>query len=230
MSDSRADGKPFSAGESPASPQAGTFPAQHVQQPASSPLLAPTSLKRVLYWGSGSPPAWRALLALTEKGLPFRSEQVTFESGVLKTPPMLNLNPRGLVPIFIDGDVRMYESLAILQYLEWQYPEPSLLPTDRVARARVLTRFEEANNLSTAAGEVVYYVRRTPPSELNEEYLSAKKEALHTELSLWESYLVGTVRHATIGATRNIVSYRNGAVHFHNWACVSALTRIINAY
>ena len=171
----------------------GTFP---VQQPAASPntMSQQGTLKRVLYWGSGSPPAWRALLALTEKGLPFRSEQVTFESGVLKTPPMLTLNPRGLVPIFIDGDVRMFESLAILQYLEWQYPEPALLPSDRLARAKALTRFEEANNLSTAAGEVVYYVRRTPPQDINEEYLTAKKEALHTELSLWESYLVGTVR------------------------------------
>jgi len=148
-------------------------------------------LRRTLYWGSGSPPAWRVLLALTEKGLPFRSEQVSFESGVLRTPPMLSLNPRGLVPIFIDGSVRMYESLAILMYLELTYPEPALLPRDAASRARCLTRMHEANSLSAACGEIVYYVRRTPPADINEAYLSAKRDALWEELSLWESYLVG---------------------------------------
>jgi glutathione S-transferase len=163
--------------------------------PAPVPASSSASLRRVLYWGSGSPPAWRALLCLTEKGLPFRSEQITFESGVLKTPPMLTINPRGLVPILVDGEVRMYESLAILQYLELTYPSsPPLLPVDRMGRARALMRMEEANNLSTAAGEVVYYLRRTPTGDINEEYLAAKKDALHTELALWESYLVGAVR------------------------------------
>jgi hypothetical protein len=150
----------------------------------SSGLLPSTP--RVLYWGSGSPPAWRVLIALHEKALSYRSEMITFESGVLKTPPMLSLNPRGLVPIFIDGEVRMYESLAILHYLDDFYPEPPLLPRERVARARALTRMEEANNVSAAAGEVVYYVRRTPPGEIDNDYLSAKKSALHTELALWE--------------------------------------------
>lgn len=121
---------------------------------------------------------------------------VTFESGVLKTPPMLSLNPRGLVPIFVDGDVRMYESLAILHYLESFYGDGSgfhsLLPRDKVPRARCLTRMEEANNVSAAAGEVVYYVRRTPPAEINDEYLRAKKAALATELALWEMYLLGS--------------------------------------
>lgn len=38
------------------------------------------------------------------------------------------------VPIFIDGEVRMYESLAIMHYLETYYPDPPLLPRERVAR------------------------------------------------------------------------------------------------
>lgn len=151
------------------------------------PIGAMPSTPRVLYWGSGSPPAWRVLITLHEKKLSYKSEMITFESGVLKTAPMLSLNPRGLVPIFIDGDVRMYESLAILHYLDDFYTEIPLLPKERIARARALTRMEEANNVSATAGEVVYYVRRTPPGEINEEYLSQKKLALHTELKLWET-------------------------------------------
>ena len=76
---------------------------------------APSPLLRTLYWASGSPPAWRALLTLAEKRIPFNSVMVTFESGVLRTPAHLALNPRGLVPVLVDGPVRMYESLAIIQ-------------------------------------------------------------------------------------------------------------------
>jgi hypothetical protein len=179
-------GAPSSSSSSTALSQQAAQAAQSASAALSPPPGLAPSTPRVLYWGSGSPPAWRALLTLHEKGLSFRSEMITFDSGVLKTPPMLSLNPRGLVPIFIDGDVRMYESLAIMHYVETFYPEPALLPRERLGRSRALTRMEEANNVSAAAGEVVYYVRRTPPGEINEEYLSAKKAALHTELALWE--------------------------------------------
>lgn len=71
-----------------------------------------------VYWGSGSPPCWRVLSALQEKGLKYKSQLITFDSGVLKTAPFLALNPRGLVPILVDGDVVITESLAILEWLE----------------------------------------------------------------------------------------------------------------
>ena len=152
---------------------------------------APPSL--VLYWGSGSPPAWRVLLTLHEKGLPYRSELVSFESGVLKKPPMLALNPRGLVPILLDGSsgVCMHESLSILHYLDTYYTDKALLPADRQLRARALTRMQEANNVSSAAGEVVYYMRRTPPESIDVKYLAVKRAALNDEIALWETYLAG---------------------------------------
>lgn len=193
---------------------------------ADPPSDAPPSI--TVYWGSGSPPCWRVLLALHEKGLRYNSELIAFSSGVLKTPAMLTLNPRGLVPILIDGAVRMHESFAIMLYLESEYTGGSaLLPRDKVARATALMRMQESNNLSQATGEVVYYVRRMPPAELNAECaeaargarggalrahrartscalthksphplpppdLSVKKAAVAAELSLWESYLVGS--------------------------------------
>lgn len=128
-----------------------------------------------VYWGSGSPPCWRVLLVLHEKGLRYNSELLAFSSGVLKTPAMLTLNPRGLVPILIDGGVRMHESFAIMSYLESEYAGGSaLLPREKVARATALMRMHESNNLSQATGEVVYYVRRMPPAELNAECADAR--------------------------------------------------------
>ncbi len=49
----------------------------------------------------------------------------------------LALNPQGLVPTLIDGDVAIGQSMAILEYLEEVHPEPPLLPADAAGRARV---------------------------------------------------------------------------------------------
>lgn len=48
----------------------------------------------------------------------------------------------------------MYESLAILTYLERRYPRPALLPSCAKAHALSLMRMHEANNVSSASGEV----------------------------------------------------------------------------
>jgi maleylacetoacetate isomerase len=46
------------------------------------------------------------------------------------------LNPQGTVPTYVDGDVNLSQSLAILEYLEERYPDPSILPGNRLQRAR----------------------------------------------------------------------------------------------
>lgn len=79
-----------------------------------------------IHWGSGSPYAWRVLLALEVKRLPYRSRVLQFSKSDHKAPEYLALNPRGRVPTLVDGDFVLYESLAILAYLDRKYPEPPL--------------------------------------------------------------------------------------------------------
>ncbi len=79
-----------------------------------------------LYWGSGSPFAWRVMLTLELKGLAYESKLLEFSKGDHKTPAYLKLNPRGKVPTLKDGDFVLYESLAIMSYLDRKYPEPPL--------------------------------------------------------------------------------------------------------
>lgn len=79
-----------------------------------------------VYWGSGSPYAWRALLALEFKRLSYQSHLLDFSKLEHKSPQMLAMNPRGRVPILKDGDYVCFESLAILFYLERKSPEPPL--------------------------------------------------------------------------------------------------------
>jgi glutathione S-transferase len=79
-----------------------------------------------VFWGSGSPFAWRVLLALEYKRLPYVGHLMQFSKQEHKSPQMLALNPRGRVPVIKDGDYVCFESLAILYYLERKYPQPAI--------------------------------------------------------------------------------------------------------
>jgi len=82
-----------------------------------------------LYWGSGSPFAWRVMLALEHKRLPYASELLHFDKQEHQSPHMLKLNPRGRVPVLKDGDYVVFESLAVLYYLDLKYPDPPIFGT-----------------------------------------------------------------------------------------------------
>ena len=79
-----------------------------------------------LWWGSGSPYSWRALLALEYKQLQYTSHLVQFAKQEHRSPQLLKMNPRGRVPVLKDDDYVCFESLAILHYLDRKYPQPPL--------------------------------------------------------------------------------------------------------
>ena len=75
-----------------------------------------------LYWGSGSPYSWRVLLALEHKKLAYDSHLLHFDKQEHQSPQMLKLNPRGRLPVLKDGDYVVFESVAVMYYLERKYP------------------------------------------------------------------------------------------------------------
>ncbi len=91
-----------------------------------------------VYWGSGSPYAWRVLLALEYKRLPYIGHLLEFSRQEHKSPQMLQLNPRGRLPVLRDGDYVCFESLAILYYLDQKYPDPPLFGTDAQEAGTIL--------------------------------------------------------------------------------------------
>ncbi len=93
------------------------------------------------YYGSGSPFSWRVQLALEEKGLAYEPVLLSFEKGEHKSPEHLERSPHGKVPALADDGVTLYESSAIVEYLDERYPRTPLLPADPAARA--LVRVEE---------------------------------------------------------------------------------------
>ncbi|HTX05040.1 MAG TPA: glutathione S-transferase family protein, partial [Steroidobacteraceae bacterium] len=98
-----------------------------------------------IYWGSGSPYAWRVLLALEYKRLHYTSHLLQFSKQEHKSPQMLHLNPRGRVPVLKDGDYVCFESLAILYYLDLKYPAPPIFgrsPEEAGTIMRVICEYQ----------------------------------------------------------------------------------------
>ncbi|QIB67766.1 maleylacetoacetate isomerase [Kineobactrum salinum] len=82
--------------------------------------------------------AYRVRIALNLKGLDYERVAVNLVDGDQRSDDYLALNPQGLVPALITGDGELLtQSVAILEWLEETWPEPALLPTEPLARARV---------------------------------------------------------------------------------------------
>lgn len=79
-----------------------------------------------VYWGSGSPYSWRVLLALEHKRLEYRSHLLQFSLQEHKAPHIVAMNPRGRLPIVKHDDYVVFESVAVLYYLDLKYPEPPI--------------------------------------------------------------------------------------------------------
>ncbi len=84
-------------------------------------------MKPTIYWMSGSPFAWRVLLACAVKHIEYDSKLLSFRAGDSKTPEFRALSPRGKVPVLQHGELVVRDSLAILAYLDRAFPEVPLL-------------------------------------------------------------------------------------------------------
>ncbi|HWJ33751.1 MAG TPA: glutathione S-transferase family protein [Steroidobacteraceae bacterium] len=83
----------------------------------------------------GSPFGRAVLVALEEKGVHARLAPVA--PGTFRTPEHLARHPFGRVPVMDHGGFRLYESAAILRYLDRILPEPQLTPSSPEAAARM---------------------------------------------------------------------------------------------
>ena len=98
----------------------------------------------ILYSGPLSLFARKVEIALAEKQLAFERVFVPFTQTMGYAPKhkaVLKANPKGQVPVLVDGDLTLYDSTIIIEYLDEAYPAFPLLPREPVARA--LTRLLE---------------------------------------------------------------------------------------
>jgi glutathione S-transferase len=129
-----------------------------------------------------SPFTAKVRIALYEKEIPF--EKVTLPwtptTGITGKPPeMLAINPKGQVPTMIDGDLKLYDSTIILEYLEERYPKPALFPT--AIADRVLCRLLEdgGDTILTDSARVLIseiYLKSDPATRNQAEIAKATAE------------------------------------------------------
>lgn len=91
-----------------------------------------------LYSYFRSSASYRVRIALALKGLSYQTIAIHLVKGEHKQPPFMSINPQTRIPALkLDNDDVLLQSLAIIDYLDESHPQPPLLPTDPLLRARV---------------------------------------------------------------------------------------------
>jgi len=148
-----------------------------------------------LYSGPLSLFTAKVRIALAEKGLACELIQVPFSRAQgysPKLPEMLAINPKGQVPVLVDGDLEIYDSTIILEYLEDRWPEPHLYPTDAADKARCRVAEAAADEIFfphvlTLITEVFY----KPEEQRDAGRIAAAREALATQYARLDQKLAG---------------------------------------
>lgn len=109
-----------------------------------------------LYSLSGSPFGWKVQLALEHLGAAHATTMLSPDRGDTRQPSFVAMNPHGKLPVLVDGDVILFESDVIVEYLEDKYGgiASSLWPAGPVGRAM-------ARRVAAEAGAYLYPALRT---------------------------------------------------------------------
>lgn len=141
----------------------------------------------VFYYGSGSPYAWKVHLALEHKAIPYDRRTLSFSAGDTTKPEFVALNPRHRVPTIDDGGFVLYESNAIVEYLEEAYPSSGapLFPGDARQRALVRRLVCEVDNYVYPAVDKVLDEAFKKPEEVDRAKVDEGCVAVREELALF---------------------------------------------
>jgi glutathione S-transferase len=133
----------------------------------------------------------RVHIALLEKGIPFETITVDMPNRAHKSKEYLRLNPYGRVPTIVEDDgFTLYESTAILEYLEATHPTPALLPKDARQRALAAMHMKVCDiEIGTATGTLIFPKRFLPKEKWNEASMADAKRRIERHLEIVEAEL-----------------------------------------
>lgn len=126
----------------------------------------------------------KVLTVLLEKDLDFQIKPLSFQTQDYLQPEYLKLNPNGEIPTLVDDDRVIYESTAIAEYLDEEYPEPPLMPADSYERAKVRI-IDDFCDLHLYRSLIKCIVKKLRKEEISEQ----EKAAVAADFKRIESYL-----------------------------------------
>ncbi len=132
--------------------------------------------------------ATRARWILEELGIPYELAKVDLEKAEHKSSEYLKIHPFGSVPALEDGDLKMFESAAIVLYLADRYPEAKLAPALDQRAHYYQWAFYAMSTLEPMFVEIFSHVRYLPEELRSEGIMNRAKERAENHFKVLEDH------------------------------------------
>jgi glutathione S-transferase len=134
----------------------------------------------------------RVLIAFAEKQIPHELIVVDMPARRHREQPYLSLNPYGRVPTLEEDGFLLFESTAILNYLETTRSTPPLVATDALSRALVDMHMKLCDlQLSRHAGTIIFPRRFLPKEKWNVAAMAEAKGEIEKHFAILDKQLAG---------------------------------------
>lgn len=134
----------------------------------------------------------RVRIALLEKKIACELIEVNMTAGAHRGEEYRKLNPYGRVPTLEEDGFVLYESTAILEYLEATHPEPALVPRDARGRALVSMHMKLCDlQLARQSGTIIFPKRFLPKERWDEAAMAQAKKEIERHVGILETQLAG---------------------------------------
>jgi glutathione S-transferase len=132
----------------------------------------------------------RVHMALIEKSIPFDAVVVDMAARKHRSPEYLAVNPYGRVPALEEDAFVLYESTAILNYLEATHPAPALVPGDARGRAWVDMHMKLCDlQMTRQTGTIIFPKRFLPKARWDEAAMAQARTEIQKHLETVERQL-----------------------------------------
>ncbi|HXZ68823.1 MAG TPA: glutathione S-transferase family protein [Alphaproteobacteria bacterium] len=153
----------------------------------------------------------KPILTLKEKGVEFKSHYLDLLNFDQHSPEYLKINPNGTIPAMVHDDLMLYESTAIMEYVDEAFPGPKLSPDEPEARWRMrwwMKFFDQYYAPSASMAGWNFFVGPSVRSK-DPELLKQKIEAipLKERRIAWTKAIYGTFSEEELAESRRRVAY-----------------------
>jgi glutathione S-transferase len=145
----------------------------------------------IKFYGIRQSRAVRSLWALEELGVPYEHVPTNFATDA-KTPEFKRINPNGRIPALVDGDVTLFESMAINLYLARKYDKNGLWPKSIADEGRAFQwSFWGMTETEGALLQALMHRLVLPPAQRDEKLAVEAEEKLARPLAVLDAALAG---------------------------------------